>query len=244
MSAELNELHFAAGEELAAHVAGEISDRLRLAIAARGSASLVVSGGKSPIAMFHHLSRSVLDWDKVIITLADERWVPPDDAESNEGLVRKHLLAAEAARARFVPMKVPVARPEDATKIVCESLSSIPMPFDVVLLGMGADGHTASWFPDAPRIADCLADPGICFPIESPVAGLPRMTLTPAAILNSRFILLAFSGLKKREVFEHARISGDPTKLPVRVVLHQTCVPVAVRYSEREMRSPPHEACA
>lgn len=232
MSALLNELHFTTAEELAVHVADEVSNRLRHAIAMRGSASLVVSGGKSPIPMFHHLSRSVLDWDKVTITLADERWVSPDDSESNEGLVRKHLLVAEAARARFVPIKVPLDHPDDATKTVCDALSSITTPFDAVLLGMGDDGHTASWFPDSPRIASCFADSGTCFSIESPVARIPRMTLTPAAILNSRFILLSFSGQKKREVFERARIPGDPKELPVRVVLHQTGVPVAVRYSE------------
>lgn len=229
--------HFVTAEELAISVAAEIALCLGAAIEERGRASLVVSGGKSPIPVFRHLSGAALDWSKVTITLADERWVPLTHPESNELAIRKHLLVGAAAAARFVPLKTPADCPADALESVCDSVASIGRPFDLVLLGMGADGHTASWFPDSPQIRECLAARKLCYAIESPAARYPRMTLTPAAILNARLVMLLFSGNEKRQVFERARLPGLPEDLPVRTVLRQTAVPMAVRVSEQDAPS-------
>lgn len=222
---------FISAETLAESVAIEVAECLRTAISRQGTVSLVVSGGKSPATMFRHLSSQLLDWEKVTVTLADERWVSPRDPESNESMVRQHLLVDAAAAARFIPLKTPSETPAEAIDAVSALLTSVKRPFDLVLLGMGADGHTASWFPDAPLISNCLSSESLCYPIESPAAAIPRMTLTPRAILEARLIMLMFSGRKKQEVFDLARLPGDSAELPVRTVLRQRDVPVMVRFS-------------
>lgn len=222
-------------DELALSVAAEISHCLDTAISERGHASLVVSGGKTPILTFRYLSEAALDWSRVTITLADERWVPLKHHESNEFSIRRHLLVRRAARARFMSLKADVNHPVQAINAVSERIATIATPFDVVLLGMGADGHTASWFPDSPAIRECLVTSGSCYPIESAAAGFPRMTLTPAALLNAQRILLQFAGDCKREVFARARLPGPPEELPVRTILHQERVPVGIRYSAHDL---------
>lgn len=221
--------------ELALSVAAEISHCLETAIAERGHASLVVSGGKTPILTFRYLSDAALDWSRVTITLADERWVSPKHHESNEFSIRQHLLVRRAASARFISLKADVAHPVEAINTVSERIAMIATPFDVVLLGMGTDGHTASWFPDSPTICECLETNDLCCSLESAMAGYPRMTLTPAAILNAQRILLQFTGDRKREVFSRARLPGALEVLPVRTILHQNKVPVGIRYSAHDM---------
>ena len=141
-------------DALARHVAGQ----LRQDIAIHGAASLAVSGGGTPRNMFQRLSRCELDWSRVWITLVDERWVDPGDADSNERLVRQYLLQNKADSARFVGLKSAHADPAQGIAEISRRLARIPRPFTRVILGMGADGHTASWFPQAANL-EALLDP-------------------------------------------------------------------------------------
>lgn len=216
----------AAADWLAADVAG----RLRDAIASRGCASLVVSGGRSPVTLFHRLRECALDWSRVWVTLADERWVDPTAEDSNDRLIREHLLTGNAAPAHFVPLKSPAPQPLDALAERSQALAAMPHPFDVVLLGMGEDGHTASLFPGADGLADALdpSSPALLAAIEPPHASHPRITLTLAALLDARWIAVQLQGEAKRCVYKRARNNSSPAQYPIGAVLNQRRVPVVV----------------
>lgn len=216
-------LHRAAdAASLAVEVAQAVEAGLREALAARGRATLVVSGGATPVPMWQRLSMAELDWTLVTITLADERWVPVDDLASNEGLVRRHLLRNQAAWARWVPLYNGMATPEEAQPAVEARLSTVDWPADVVVLGMGGDGHTASWFPgqvmDAGWQAHCAA---VGVPLV-PNVPVPRMTLTPRTLLDAGHMLLHLTGADKEPVLARALTPGNTVELPVRRALHES----------------------
>ena len=198
-----------------------IASDLRAAITARSTASLVVSGGSTPRPLFEYLSRQDLAWDRVRVTLADERWVPPDHEDSNERLVRRSLLVRAAAAAALIGHKTPDATPEEGREACEQALAAIPRPFDVVVLGMGGDGHTASLFPDAPELAAGLdlETPRTCLAVRPPAAPHPRMSLTLPAILDSRRLVLHLTGASKWQVYQRALNHGPAEKLPIRAVL-------------------------
>src|SRR5258706_4677864 len=140
----------------AAVLAAAIAAQLRAALVRRGAASLVVSGGRSPVLMFAHLARHALDWPRVHVTLADERWVGGDDPASNESLVRATLLRGAAARARFQGLKNAAATPAAGAVQAWAALRPQPRPFAAVRFGQGDDGHTASLFPGEAGLAGRL----------------------------------------------------------------------------------------
>lgn len=215
---------------LVAALAGQVADLLRDGIGERGRASLVVSGGFTPVQFFAALSALALDWKQVVVTLADERWVDPTDADSNERLVRQHLLQNQAAVARFVGLKNEAFSAVQGEKECEDRLALLPRPFDAVILGMGNDGHTASLFPQAARLGEALdMDSGtLCLAITPPAAPYERMTLTLPALLHSREIILHLVGPDKRAVYEQALAEGPVAEMPIRAVLGQTSVPVTV----------------
>ncbi len=135
-----------------------MSGLLTAAVAARGAGFLAVSGGSTPKLFFQALSKSALDWDKITVTLIDERFVAPSSPRSNQGLVESNLLQNAARRAKFVPLYNGADDPEEGARLAGEALAKAPWPLDVAVLGMGNDGHTASIFPDAPNLA-ALVDP-------------------------------------------------------------------------------------
>ncbi len=193
-------------ETLAEQVARATLARLRTAIEVDGMASLVVSGGSTPVPLFARLSQADLDWGRVSITLADERWVPTDDTASNEKLIRETLLVERAASATFVSLYREGQSPAEALADIEAAVAAIPRPFSVVILGMGADGHTASLFPDAPDVQQALAtqndaNVAIMKPASQPQT---RITLTRAALLDSAQRILHITGVDKRMVLEGA----------------------------------------
>ena len=219
----------AAAHELALRIAR----LLTTAIAVRGRASLVVSGGTSPIALFEALRTRPLDWTRVSITLADERWVDLADPGSNEKLVREHLLRDAAADAHFVGLKTAAETPELGAIAAWELIAGLPRPFDALILGMGDDGHTASLFPDSPQLARAIdpeAPPG-CIGMISPTAPRARLSLNLAALLDSRQLFLLLSGESKWQVYVAASAPGPPADMPVRAILRQRRAPLDVIWS-------------
>ncbi|MDX1654398.1 MAG: 6-phosphogluconolactonase [Candidatus Competibacteraceae bacterium] len=214
-------------------LAEELALELRTGIDAHGSASLVLSGGRTPIPLFQALSQSQVPWEKVWITLADERWVPGDHPDSNERLVREHLLQGPAAAAHFVGLYNGADSPWAGAQQVREALESVHRPFDTVVLGMGDDGHTASLFPRAPQLAEGL-DPdndNVCLGVDPVTAPHPRISLTLAELLRARRIVLHLSGEGKWQVLQQALGEGPVGEMPVRAVLRQEEVPVYVYWS-------------
>src|SRR5262245_30220515 len=133
-------------------LAALIAAQLRGALEARPAASLAVAGGRTPAALLARLSSEILAWDRVFVTLTDERWVSSDDPASNAAMLRKTLLVGAAAPARFIPLYTGAPTPDEALQSVSAALATLPRPFDIMVLGMGDDGHTASLFPGADNL--------------------------------------------------------------------------------------------
>jgi 6-phosphogluconolactonase len=223
---------FPDADSMIANLADEIVRRLSAAVRDRGRASFVVSGGTTPGALFDVLSERDAPWDKVWITLSDERWIAPSEDGSNENLVRTQLLRGKAASAHFVAMKTKDAKPEDAQAAVGAAIAAMPHPFDVTLLGMGDDGHTASLYPRAAELKAALDTqaPALVHAVHAQNAAATgdRMTLTLRAIMDSQWIVVLIKGAAKLKTYRDAEQGADPLEMPVRTVLAQAEVPVEV----------------
>lgn len=221
---------FASAKDLAIQLADEIAGRLADALTARKQASLVVSGGSTPQLLFRELSRQKISWHKITVTLADERWVDITDPASNELLVRSLLLQNEAAGARFIGLKNSASTAAEGERECQATMGGIPRPFDVVILGMGDDGHTASLFPGAGRLHEAvdMHSGRSCIALTPPGTPHDRMTLTLPALLDSREIILLITGGGKRKVLDSALAEGSPNDMPVRWILWQNQTPVRI----------------
>ncbi|BCL74646.1 6-phosphogluconolactonase [Jeongeupia sp. HS-3] len=202
---------------LAAHIAGQ----LKAAIETRGGASLAVSGGRTPAGMFAALSQMPLDWRRVNITLVDERWVQPDHADSNEKSVRQHLLQGLAAKANFISLVNGAATPHEALPAIEARLAIFPSPIDVLILGMGDDGHTASLFPDAVELEAACRSDAMLAAVTPPVAPHQRITLTLPTIANAREVIVHITGEGKKALLQAALVEDKPVQqqFPIRRVL-------------------------
>ncbi|MEZ9822274.1 6-phosphogluconolactonase [Shewanella sp. 10N.286.45.A1] len=218
---------------LEAQLAERIANQLQEAVDARGKASLVVSGGSTPLKLFELLSKKAIDWNDVYITLADERWVDNDHSDSNERLVRNNLLQNRAASAKFCGLKNMYSTPYEGQIMTSEQLTHFPKPFDVVVLGMGNDGHTCSWFPcaDAKELEHALTTDDLCVAVTPGNAPHARISLSKAGILASRQIYLHIVGEQKLDVYRQALADNDSSEMPIRAVLDQHKTPVDVYWS-------------
>ncbi len=207
--------------QLANALAEAVAAALRTAIDSRGTATLVVSGGRSPIAFFERLAQQPLPWSQVVISLADERWVPVNHATSNEGLVRRHLLRGPAAAARFIGLYQVASNLEQAALKAEQALAELP-PIDVLVLGMGDDGHTASLFPNSPNLDEALrADcPHRCLPLLAPGVPHQRLSMSLPLLASARLPLLAIQGQGKLATLSEALAEGEVASMPIRAFLH------------------------
>lgn len=194
---------------------------LDYAVRTHGTASLVVSGGRSPIPFFEELSSRELDWSRVQVSLADERWVPPTDEASNEGLVRRHLLQNAAAAAQFIGLYHPAATLEEAALMAEQKLAELKQPIDVLVLGMGDDGHTASLFPGNRNLAHALRPdcPERCVAMQAPTTVRARLSMTYPLLASARTQCLAIQGAAKLETLRQA-MSVDALQMPIRAFIH------------------------
>ena len=212
---------YGSADALAADLAAGIAASLAEAIGARGHALLAVSGGSTPKRMFEALSLMELDWGRVTVVPVDERWVPEDHERSNAKLIRDHLLKDRARAAGFVSLHAPTETPETGMAEVAAAIRALPLPFDVLTLGMGTDGHTASFFPGGDNLARATArdTPELVVPMRAEGAGEPRVTLTLPVVLAARRIVMHFEGAEKRAVWEAATAGDDVSEMPVRAVI-------------------------
>ncbi len=221
---------------LAQDLARFVVVRLQEGLVQRGQALLVVSGGGTPIPFFQALAQTALDWSKVSITLADERWVPPNHADSNERLVRVHLLQGLASQAHFVPLKSPDALAEQGAARLEPILRALPWPADAVVLGMGGDAHTASLFPGSAQLAEALDDTraALCLAISAPPlpnVPLDRVSLSKRALLDTRQTVVHLTSPAKRLLLEQAMLPGPADTMPIRLAWSKLNIPCQVFYS-------------
>lgn len=204
-----------------------VAQRLSEGIAARGTATLVVSGGSTPLGFFRRLAAISLPWSNIKITLADERWVPIDHPDSNEGQLRQIFPAS--ALISMVSLRGEADSPEQQVAQLNQQLQA-SAPFDLVILGMGNDAHTASLFPDAPQLLAGL-DPAAsdaCLLVDPPVAPHRRISMTLARLLNAEQILVHITGEEKANVLQTAWAANSPEQYPIGAVLRQQRTPVFV----------------
>jgi 6-phosphogluconolactonase len=200
---------FATRQELAVALASDVAASLSTAITDRGHAQLAVSGGSTPKLLFHELAHIRIDWSRVTITLVDERCVPVNDERSNARLVREHLLRLKAASAKFVQLYGGHGNAE------------VLGPFDVVILGMGTDGHTASFFPGGDNLAEALDVQTTKRIVTMTAPGVPekRLTFTLPILLDSNFVVLHIEGEDKKKALAEAEKPGPVKDMPIRAFL-------------------------
>jgi 6-phosphogluconolactonase len=201
-----------------------VADQLRAAVATKGKATLAVPGGTTPGPFLEALSEADLAWADVRVMPTDERMVSELSSRSNARLIRETLLRGPAARAHFVDLYEPI-------RGAMRARVAAVLPVDVLVLGMGADMHTASLFPDAPELAAALAADAPVL-VEVHPGGQPeaRLTLSAPVLRAAEVIHILITGADKLAALETALEDGPVEAAPVRVVLTASC-PVTVHYA-------------
>ncbi len=218
-------------EDLARQLARGVARRLQQCIDERGHASLAVSGGKTPVLFFQQLAQQSLAWNKVTLTQVDERWVDAQHSDSNARLIQQHLLQGPASDAFFLPLYNGAKDPEDGF-MACENrLHELVDQLDLAVLGMGTDGHTASWFPGSSALPSLLDEQSgaWCCPVMGQEPA--RMSLTWSLLARCQHLYLHFEGDDKNHTFEQAcepDQQQDIEAMPVRTLLYQSQVPLSL----------------
>ena len=224
--------HFFDNREDASTAAAErIADALSHRLETQKAASLVVSGGTSPVQCFEALAHADIDWSRVGVLPSDDRWVPSEHEDSNEKLVRSNLLVNGASSAELLPFYSNELSVDERATALDREIRFVPFPFACALLGMGTDGHFASLFPDAENLDEGLdlESNTLCLPVRTEASPYPRISLTLAALSRSDEIVLLIFGADKRKVYEKAR--GGNARYPVTRLLRQKRAPVGVYWA-------------
>lgn len=234
----LTERLFENRQDMVAALEAECVAALTQAIEDRGEATFMVSGGSTPEPLYKSLSNVDLDWESVYIALVDERWVDFEHDKSNEAFTVKHLIQNKAAVANLIGMKNTAATAQEGLADCEAAYQQLAQPFDITILGMGNDGHTASLFPHANGLEAALNPDSseLCAAIvahQSEVTGAitERMTLSLAGLLRSRTLVLLITGDEKLAVLRKAQAGTDVAEMPIRAILQQDRVPVVVYWA-------------
>ncbi|EHA16615.1 6-phosphogluconolactonase [Halomonas sp. HAL1] len=217
-----------ARQQLAEQLAEAVFQALQEDLNHQERALLVVSGGSTPVPFFKTLALKPLSWERIDITLADERWVGKESTDSNAKLVREHLLQGEATAAQFIPLTCDASTPEEGVEEVAKRMDALAWPASVVILGMGGDGHTASLFPDSRELDLALSTDELLVAVRTPSQPQPRITFSADRLHQARRHFLHITGDDKRAVLAKALNGDDVRQLPIRVFL--TC-PLAIYWA-------------
>ncbi|WP_168927459.1 6-phosphogluconolactonase [Nitrincola alkalilacustris] len=215
---------FNSREEQTVALAEEVMAILQSGIKAQGRAAVAFSGGRTPIPLFQQLRTEDLNWAATQITLADDRCLPLASPDSNAGLITQQLLQEKAAAAEFIPLWLDRydALSHDAILADCQArLDALPELFDLVILGMGNDGHTASLFPCSDELDGALTTQQDCALLQPTTAPWQRLTLTPHRLLRSRQHILHLCGEDKLNTLTQALQPGTQRDMPIRIFLSQ-----------------------
>jgi len=209
-------------EELLEELSSDIIELLQDEIEEKGKASLLVSGGSTPKPLFQKLSNMDIPWEKVTISLVDDRWLEPTHKDSNELLVKENLIQNYASKAKFVGMYIEGKTAYESDEDCSLTYEDSVFPFDVIILGMGGDSHTASLFPNNEKLKEAydLKNENLCISIKPDTAPYDRMSLTLGAILSAKNIILHIEGEEKLKVYEEALNSKDIFNTPISAVLN------------------------
>lgn len=221
--------------QLAQELAAFVAQCLRQTLRTKDRALLVVSGGTTPAAFFDELRLQDVPWAQVVITLADERWVSPVHPDSNERVVRQHLLQGAAARAIWMPLWRDGLSTHEALPLLCGELDALPWPASVVLLGMGGDGHTASLFPHDASWVESGPDPDRCLAVPAPMppnVPVPRVSLSPTCLMDAEQVVIHLTGEAKWAVLQHAEQDGSAHDYPIRLAWQQRHAPCHLFYAD------------
>ena len=211
-------------ESLDIDLSQRIGQLLTQSITENGCASIAVSGGRSPIGLFEELSKLNLDWSKVELALVDERWVDAKNEDSNELLVRRHLIKNKATQIKFFPIKNTANSAKEGQLLYEQDLQKVKLPFDVIVLGMGGDGHTASLFPCCKELSQAM-DPDNqqkCIVTKPKNAPYERISLTFSTISKAKNLILHLRGSSKLRTFELAMALKDSNKMPIYAFTEQS----------------------
>jgi len=221
-------------EALDKQLATTVADILLKAISLRGKASIAVSGGSTPKGFFKALSQIELPWKNVTITLADERWVDINDDASNTKLVHENLLQNNAKQANFFHLKQGEALNDETLADLNLAAKALLLPLDVLILGMGEDGHTASLFPCSEQITTALSSKNTdaVMKIVPKTAPHQRITFTFAHLIQSHNIFLHVVGEGKKRVLAQANASKEISEMPIRAFLQNPDVNTQVYWAE------------
>jgi 6-phosphogluconolactonase len=215
-------------------LAENVSQILQSAIALKGSASIAVSGGSTPKGFFNVLSNKAIDWKKVTITLADERWVDINSDASNTRLVHENLLQNKASAAKFFHLKQGEKLCEETLADLNLAADNALLPLDVLILGMGEDGHTASLFPcsDQINLGLDITNKNSLMKVEPKTAPHQRITFSFAALKQSKNTFLHVCGTSKKQVLDKALSTSDIFEMPIRAFLQGEGIDTQVYWAE------------
>jgi len=224
---------FETKNELNEELSSNIIQVLKEAIKKNKRASLLLSGGNTPKAFFKVLSNKNLAWEKVVVSLVDDRWLETNHKHSNELLVKENLLQNKALKAKFVGMYIDGKTAFESDKLCSQKYQDEVFPFDIIILGMGDDFHTASLFPENQRLDEAynLENKNLCISIRPTTASYDRMSLTLQAILSAKNIILHIEGKKKLKAYEEALKSKDFYKTPISAILNNKTTDIEVYYA-------------
>ena len=228
---------FPNGEAWAEACSARLTDTLSDALADSGKAVFAASGGMTPPPIYGRMAQVDLDWSKVVVTLIDERNVPETSPDSNAALIKRTLLTGRAAAARFVPVFYPAVTVDRAAALAAQALAAEGDKLDVVLLGMGEDGHICSMFPGSPTLKTLLSPMlkptvlGVPRGRDGAAPSLERLTINLPWLMTARRVVLAFTGAARRSVFEREAV-GDPATQPIAALIAAR-VPLDVLWTEK-----------
>lgn len=224
---------FSQRSELDQALAKQVADILTKAVSERGKASIAVSGGSTPKGFFNALSMMDLPWSDITVTLADERWVEMSSDDSNTKLVFENLLQNKATKAKFFHLKQGSTLNQETLADLNIAAKSTILPLDVLILGMGEDGHTASLFPCSDQIDEALAkSTGPLLKVVPKTAPYERITFSYIYLKQSKHTFLHISGAAKKTVLNQALAGNDVREMPIRAFLQDPDLTTQVYWAE------------